>query len=115
RDTWVGHTKGQACPRSHERYAEIARKNLVPLIGTVELAKLRPADISAAYAKALTSGHRQGRGGLSPRTVTHMHRVLRQALQQAVQWQVLGPKPADLVKPPKGEAQEIEAFKCAAT
>ena len=32
-----------------------------------------------------------------------MHRLLRQALQQAVQWQLLVRNPADLVKPPKVE------------
>jgi len=67
----------------------------------------RPAHISTAYAKALTSGHRQGRGGLSPRTVTHMHRVLREALQQALRWQLLARNPADAVKPPKVERMNV--------
>ena len=73
--------QGQVSPRSHERYAEIARKNLAPLLGGLSLTKLQPAHISQAYAKALASGRRDGSGGLSPRTVTHMHRVLREALQ----------------------------------
>src|SRR5665811_1802549 len=37
-----------------------------------------------AYATALASGRRDGKGGLSRRTVHHMHRVLKQALGQAV-------------------------------
>ena len=45
--------------------AEIARKNLAPLIGSVVLSKLQPAQISAAYSKALDSGRRDGNGGLS--------------------------------------------------
>jgi hypothetical protein len=67
-ERWIEHMQGQVSPRSHERYAEIARKNVVPLLGGLTLTKLQPAHISAAYAKALTSGHRRGRGGLSPRT-----------------------------------------------
>jgi hypothetical protein len=39
------------------------------------------------------------RGGLSPRKVGHMRRILRQALQQAVRWQVLARNPADAVRP----------------
>jgi integrase len=109
-DRWIDHMRGQVSPRSHERYAEIARKNLAPLLGALTLTKLRPADISAAYSKALTSGRRKGGGGLSPRTVTHLHRVLRQALQQGVQWQLLIRNPADLVKPPKVERQEMKAL-----
>jgi hypothetical protein len=79
-ERWIEHMQGQVSPRSHERYAEIARKNLVPVLGGLMLAKLQPAHISQAYAKALASGRRDGKGGLSARTVTHMHRVLREAL-----------------------------------
>jgi hypothetical protein len=67
-DRWIEHMRGQVSPRSHERYAEILRKNVVPLLGGIALTKLQPAHISAAYAKALASGRRKGRGGLSART-----------------------------------------------
>jgi hypothetical protein len=83
-DRWLSHIRSQVSPRTHERYTELARKNVVPLLGSVVLTKLRPEQISAAYAKALESGRRDGSGGLSPRTVHHMHRILRQALSQAV-------------------------------
>jgi integrase len=53
------------------------------------LTKLKPEDISQAYAKALASGRLDGNGGLSAHTVNHMHRILRQALQQALRWQIL--------------------------
>jgi hypothetical protein len=46
------------------------------------LAKLKPADISTAYANALVSGRRKDGAGLSARTVLHIHRVLKQALAQ---------------------------------
>src|SRR5262245_971085 len=109
-ERWIEHMEGQVSPRSHERYAEIARKNIVPLLGGLGLTKLQPAHISQAYAKALTSGRRDGCGGLSARTVTHMHRVLRQALQQAVGWQMLARNPADAVKPPKVERRQMHTL-----
>src|SRR4029453_15119474 len=37
---WLDHMQGQVSPRSHERYAEIARKNLMPLLGGLTLTKL---------------------------------------------------------------------------
>jgi integrase len=114
-DRWLAHMQGQVSPRSHERYAEIARKNIVPLLGGSTLTKLQPAQISSAYAKALTSGRRDGTGGLSAHTVRHMHRVLRQALQQAVQWQLLARNPADLVKPPKVERATMTTYDLART
>jgi len=109
-ERWIEHMRGQVSPRSHERYAEIARKNLAPLLGALTLTKLQPAHISQAYAKALASGRRDGTGGLSPRTVTHMHRVLREALQQAVRWQLLARNPADAVKPPKVERKQMNVL-----
>src|SRR5499433_1756239 len=109
-ERWIEHMKGQVSPRSHERYAELCRKNLVPLLGGLALTKLQPAHISAAYAKALASGRRDGSGGLSARTVTHMHRVLREALQQAVRWQLLARNPADAVKPPKVERSAMTTY-----
>jgi integrase len=114
-ERWIEHMQGQVSPRSHERYAEIARKNLAPLLGGLALTKLQPANISQAYAKALANGRRDGSGGLSARTVTHMHRVLREALQQAVQWQMLARNPADAVKPPKVERKQMSVLDTDAT
>jgi integrase len=114
-DRWLDHVRGQVSPRSHERYAEIAGKNLAPLIGATLLTKLRPEQISSAYAKALAGGRRDGKGGLSSRTVVHMHRILRQALQQAVRWQLLARNPADAVKPPKVERKQVSVLDAGGT
>src|SRR5215510_780731 len=114
-ERWIEHMQGQVSPRSHERYAELCRKNLAPLLGALALPKLQPAHISKAYANALASGRRDGKGGLSARTVTHMHRVLREALQQAVRWQLLTRNPADVVKPPKVERKQMKVLDTDAT
>jgi integrase len=58
----------------------------------------------------LTTGRRDGKGGLSPRTVQHTHRVLKQALRQAVQWRLLAVNPCEAVEPPKVEEPEIEVL-----
>ena len=109
-DRWLEHIKPLVSPRTHERYGEIARKNLNPLLGAVVLTKLRPMQISDAYAKALSGGRRDGQGGLAPRTVHHMHRVLKQALTQAVRWQLLIRNPTEAVDPPKVERHRISTY-----
>jgi Phage integrase, N-terminal SAM-like domain len=114
-ERWIEHMQGQVSPRSHERYAELCRKNLAPLLGGLTLTKLQPVHISAAYAKALASGRRDGSGGLSARTVIHMHRVLREALQQAVRWQILPRNPADACKPPRVERKPMQTYDLAQT
>lgn len=109
-EKWLDHMRPQVSPRTHERYAEIARKSLAPLLGSAILTKLQPMAISDAYVKALASGRRNGKGGLSPRTVLHMHRVLKQALGQAVRWQLLHRNPADAVDPPKVERRQLATY-----
>ena len=112
-DKWLERIELNVAPRTYERYAEIARKNLAPLIGQTVLTKLRPETIAAAYAKAFKSGRRDGAGGLSPRTVHHMHRILKQALATAVRWRMLTRNPVDSVDPPKVERRKMTALDAA--
>ncbi len=117
-DRWLAHIKPNVSPRTLERYEEIAKKNLVPLLGALPITKLRPIDISQAYAAALTSGRRRGDGGLSARTVHHMHRVLSQALKQAVRWDLLLRSPCDRLEKkdrPKVEKKPVATIDAAET
>lgn len=88
-DQWLGHIKVHVSPRTHERYTEIIRKNIAPMLGAVQLTKLRPAQIAAAYSEALLDGRKDGSGGLSPNTVLYMHRLIKQALAHAVRWEMI--------------------------
>jgi integrase len=114
-ERWLESTKANVAPRTHERYAEIVRRNIVPLIGAVVLSKLKPVQISEAYSKALSEGRRDGTGGLSPLTVLHMHHMLKQALKQAVRWEMLHRNPADAVEPPKVEKRRMTTYDMAQT
>lgn len=89
-----------------ERYQEIVRRHLVVALGPLRLVDLRPLHIQEYYAAALRSGRVDGRGGLSAQTVLHHHRVLREALQQALRWQLLARNPADAVEPPRPPHRE---------
>jgi integrase len=66
--------------------------------------------IQSYYSKALESGRLDGKGGLSAQTVLHHHRVLHDALQQAVRWRLLGRNSAAAVEPPKPERKEMRAL-----
>jgi integrase len=112
---WLDHVKSQIAPRTHERYSEIVRNNIIPAIGAIHLTKLRPVQISDAYIKALASGRRDGKGGLSPNTVVYLHRLIKQALSQAVRWELINRNPADAVKPPKVERKVIPVLDTAST
>jgi integrase len=109
-DRWLDHARTKVSPLSHQRYSEIVAKNIVPAIGHMALAKLQPAAISSFYAAALQSGRCDGQGGLSAKTVLLVHRILRQALAQAVTWDLLGRNPAAAVEPPKVERRQMIAL-----
>jgi len=114
-DRWLNDIKFKVAPRTHERYAEIVRKNLVPALGAVLLTKLQPMQISNAYAMALSNGRRDRRGGLSPSTVRYMHVILKAAMRQAVRWQMLARNPVDAVDPPKIERSAMTTYDLAQT
>src|SRR5262245_10441064 len=74
--------------------------------------------ISQAYAKAVESGRRDRAGGLSARTVHHMHCVLRGALAQAVKWNQLAKNPCAMLEKkdrPKIEKTAVATLDAAAT
>jgi integrase len=114
-DSWLEHVRARIAPRTHERYAEIVRKNIVPILGGTPLLRLRPAQISAAYAKALSQGRRDGQGGLAPTTVIYLHRLIKQALAHAVRWELIARNPAEAVDPPKAERRSMSTYDMAQT
>ncbi|MCP4317731.1 MAG: site-specific integrase [Hyphomicrobiales bacterium] len=93
-----------------ERYRDLVQHCLVPAIGGIPIAALRPLHIQECYANALKSGRRDGRGGLSEQSVLHIHRLLRQALQHAVKWGEIARNPTDAVDPPRPERKEMTAL-----
>ena len=109
-ERWLTHMTTQVDARTHVGYAEKVRKNIVPLLGQVLLTKLRSDQIEAAYTKALASGRCDGNGGLSPRTVHHLHRILKQALKQAAKWKLLAVNPCEAVDAPKVEKKEMKTY-----
>ena len=105
-ERWLEYIKTQVAPRTASGYAEKMR-TITPILGTIRLTKLRPEQISETYSKLLINGRSDGGGGLSARTVKHIHVILKQALAQACVWRAITYNPADLVKSPKTERKEM--------
>ena len=105
-DRWLEQLRPQVSPKTFERYGQLARWNIVPVIGDTLIAKLSPMQISAAYSTLLS-------GGLAPRTVHHCHRLLSHALRHAVRWRILQTNPCDDVRPPRVERGEMKVWNTA--
>lgn len=108
---WIEDYAQTAVSRStFERYSELLRLHVIPHLSAVPLSKLKPLHIQKLYGGLLTNGRRDGTGGLAPQTVKHVHRVLHQALQHAVRWQMISLNPAASVDPPKVERRQIDVL-----
>jgi integrase len=94
-ERWIGKALAASDRKqaTKDLYATIARKHLVPTIGTMPLGRLRPSDV-----EALIVGRRQA--GLSASTVRTIYTVLRAALDIAVRDGLLGRNPTAAVRRP---------------
>lgn len=90
-------------PRTLEFYSEVMRRYVLPQVGTVQLRSLQPVHVQTMQAGLLDRG-------LSPRTVRHVHTVLRTCLEQAVRWNLAPRNVADAVDPPRVKREEVRAL-----
>jgi len=107
-DHWLDNVASLAVtPKTLERYRGLVAKQIKPHLGNSLLQKLKPAQVQEWHAKLLRGGRHDG-GTLSPRTVTHAHRVLTKAVNDAVKAEIVPRNVASVVSPPRGEDVEIE-------
>ncbi len=92
-DQWLESHSSNISIRTHVGYTTCVRR-FSRYLSTVPLQKMRPEHIQSAYDKMLDEG-------LSSRTVLHSHRVLSQALKNAVKWGLIIYNPAESITPPR--------------
>jgi integrase len=87
--------------RTQESYTSIIEKHLIPALGKVSLVELQAQHIQSYYAKKLSEGRADGKGGLSARSVVYHHRILSKALDYAVKMGLVVRNVAKVVEPPR--------------
>ena len=80
-----------------------------PTSGTWCSARSARSTSRPMYAALQERPKRTG-GKLSGHTVLHVHRVLHQALKQAVKWQLIAVNPCNAVDPPRREHKEMKSI-----
>ena len=99
-DQWLADSvRHSVKQRTFERYEEMVRIHIKPVLGSKKLTKLRPADVQRLYRDRLDSG-------LSAGTVRHVHVTLHKALKQAVEWGLASHNVTEVVTVPKGSKEE---------
>ena len=96
--------------RTSEGYRMICDKHLLAHLGSIVLTQLQPAQVQSYYAAALVEGRADGKGGLSPLTIRHHHRVLSEALEWGIKQGILGRNVCKQVTPPRPVAQEMQVL-----
>jgi integrase len=101
-EDWLENSQKLAVrPRTYERYAEIVRLHIIPVLGRHKLQKLSAQHVQAFYTKKVNEG-------LAPSTVGVFHSVLHKALDTAVKWNLAARNVCDLVSPPHAAGFEIK-------
>lgn len=107
--TWLTHwidniaVPPHVSENTHAGYRVDVEKHLIPGLGAHRLERLTPEYAEKLYAK-------MQRDGLAAGTAHHVHRTLRNALNEAVRRGHLGRNPVLLAKAPKLTDEEVEPY-----
>jgi integrase len=103
---WLEHAATQVSPDTLYTYEVAVRKHLVPALGSIPLRELKPIHVHLYLMHALKQGRLDGKGGLSRRTVQYHYRILHEAMQFAVDMELLHRNPVAAVDPPVPRRKE---------
>ena len=100
-EEWLAAIAPTVRPGTHFSYARNLHAHVVSHVGSTRLDAVDAGALNGLYALLLTDGRRDGKGGLSPRTVRYTHAILHRAFKDAVRWGRLVRNPTDAADPPR--------------
>jgi integrase len=103
---WLAGARSTLRLSTWTTYEQYVRLHLLPTLGRVRVARLRPQQLQLLYQERLAAG-------LSPLTVRHLHAIVHRGLGQAVRWGVAGRNVADLVDPPRQRRYTLDVLTAA--
>ena len=103
-DRWLPVVETQVKPSTFESYRRNMMHHVLPTLGGRNLRDLGPGQLNALYADPLSSGRRNGAGGLSAKTVRYIHTILHKALSDACDARLVATNVAERAKPPRPKA-----------
>lgn len=104
-DIWSKDYLGGVKPRTIDNYKAVIRNHINPSIGAVKLDALNAHTIQGFYNGL--GKVRDGKQGLSPKSVKNVHGVLHKALQQAVKVSYIRFNPTEACELPRIERPEL--------
>ncbi|HWF57112.1 MAG TPA: site-specific integrase [Candidatus Dormibacteraeota bacterium] len=102
-DDWLTGASRALRPSTAATYERHIRLHILPTLGRLPIARLRPEQLDRLYAALLAKG-------LSRTSVQHIHAILRRSLSQATRRGVIARNPTDLVDPPGRDHPEMQVL-----
>lgn len=103
---WLEATGPGLSPTTLRGYEYLLRTAILPRIGHMKLRALRPQTLDQLYGELLQRGGKDGKP-LSPRSVHHVHALVRRILNQGVRWGWMPSNPALRATPPRVPHREM--------
>jgi integrase len=100
---WLKSATPGLRPNTVANYAGYIRRHIVPALGDIKVAELRPDQVQQLY-------NEKAREGYSQNTIRMIHAVLHRALNQAARWGIIMRNPASVVNKPKPRRQEMKVW-----
>lgn len=99
---WLNQHKNNLSPTTYSRYKSIIEKDIIPVIGDIELQKLNAIHIQGFYNKMLER--------LSGKTVMQYHRIIHKSLSTAYKMQIIPKNPAEFVEVPRVKKYKANVY-----
>ncbi len=94
--SWLAQKQMNIRPGTYKTYRWLVNYHIIPQLGQIKMVNVSPQHLVSMYER-LGSGEKR----LSPQTINHVHKILHDALETAVKWELLVKNVARLVKPPQ--------------
>lgn len=105
---WLTHHVAQLRSNSRRNYAQVCEHFVLPEFGGRVAEDVTPADVATWLAQMLSSGRRDGLGGMAPKYVRQVRFVLRAAYAWSVKLGELARNPVDAAPGPPVPRREFD-------
>ena len=109
-DQWITDYRPRIAPNTAQTYQFLIDRHIKPAIGQLSLTGLTPTHLQKLYSDKRVSGRKDGKGGLSGRSVRYIHVTLHRALKSAVRLGLVPRNVADNVDVPVVEHHEMQTM-----
>ena len=103
-ETWLPAIRRSIRDSTYAGYASHVHRHIVPALGSLPLASVKPSDINDFYARLLREGGARSKEPLSGTTVRRVHATLHRAFRDAVKWGLVDSNPVSRADPPSPRA-----------